>query len=667
MNKTPPIPKVTEEYLRTGATQGNRNQALMNAACQMRDAQWSPAMITDVLSLRGRQDGLTDSEITATIRSVLGRPARQPIGPMRSNVEQYGPKKHQKMDYTINMQPEEREPVIYALDEADELPEPMENGALELLQSLYSINDKIELVPGRRTEDGKEAPTQKGVILPVEQFVEKIKQKGGIGELFSAADENGKINHGLYFSINPLINNIDGRKKNNIQQYKYALLEFDTISLKQQWQLLKKSKVPCASISYSGNKSLHALVRVNARDADQYLERVNFLFDHFSEYDVDTQNKDPSRLSRMPGVVRGDTEKEQTLLSLSAGARDWDSWVSSMQNNFPDIMTQEDFYNQDLQEPPKIIEGLLHRQLSLVIGGSSKTYKSWTLLDMAMSVANGTDFWGMKTEKGKVLYINFEISDYYMRKRLEMISDAKGIDLPSENFYIWNLRGQAQALENIRPTFTKIMANANFSMVILDPIYKTLGNRDENAAGDINSLMNEMEHLALETGAAVVFATHFSKGNQAAKSPIDRISGSGVFARSPDTILVMTEHEDDGCYTVDSTVRNFDTPRPFVVKMNFPLFERVEADPAKLKRAGGRPQAEDSIPDVMACFSPKGDEWLSQKDVVKSVEEMGHSPSTIKRQIAKAIKEGKIERQASPGRATKIRPLNKEGIIYVQD
>ena len=66
-----------------------------------------------------------------------------------------------------------------------------------------------------------------------------------------------------------------------------------------------------------------------------------------------------------------------------------------------------------------------------------------------------------------------------MRERIRAICDAKKIDLPSENLYVWNLRGRAQALEAIRPKFTKVMANANFAMVILDPIYKTLGNRDE--------------------------------------------------------------------------------------------------------------------------------------------------------------------------------------------
>lgn len=655
------IPSKTEEYLKNGAPEGVRNAALFDAACQLRDARWHKHEINEILVKRGVLDGLTESEVMTTIKSVFNRPERQSIQTrsehpmMRMPLPQYD----MKVEH-------DAEPVVYALDEADELPEPLADPSVTFLKALFNTNDKIQLVCGKRTDDGGESPTGGSAILPVEQWCEKITQKNGADELFAAHDEKGKVNQGLFVSINPLFEAKLGRKIKNVARLQYALLEFDTISIKQQWQLFKKSKIPCATICYSGNKSLHALVKVDARTIEDYKERVQFLFNHFAEYDVDVQNKDPSRLSRLPGVKRGDTNKEQTLLAVNTGYKTWSEWKESLDDSglkFPEIMTQEDFYNEEISEPPKIIEGLLHRQLSLVIGGSSKTYKSWTLLDMAMSVANGEDFWGLKTEKGKVLYINFEIADYYMRERLKAVSDAKGISIPSKNLYVWNLRGRAQALETIKPTFTKVMANANFSMVILDPIYKTLGNRDENAAGDINSLMNEMEHMALETGAAVVFATHFSKGNQAAKSPIDRISGSGVFARSPDTILVMTEHEDDDCYTVDATVRNFETPKPFVVKMQFPMFERVEADPAKLKRPGGRPQAEDCIPEVMDFLSRKGERWTKQTDIVKMMEEQGNSASTIKRQIQKAVKDGMIERQSSPGKPSQLRKSTE--VIYV--
>ena len=654
------IPQKTEEYLKYGAPEGQRNGALMDAACQLRDAKWEPQRMFEVLHRRGALDGLREAEINATIKSVLSRPPRDEIGHGRTMDR---PMRVQR-DYNFQFQQpiEEKEPVIYALDEADEIPEPLENPTINFLNALFSPEDKIQIVVAKRNENGGESPVGAMPILKCEEWTKRIESKGGdVTEIFSASDKNGKINQGLYFSINPLREVKEGRKRHNIQRYDHALVEFDTISLKQQWQLIKKSKIPCAAVCYSGNKSLHAIVRVNARDQKQYDERVALLFDHFSEYDVDTQNSDPSRLYRLPGCTRGDTGKAQTLLATNIGSKSWKDWESHITDKFPEIQTQEEFYNEDLSEPPEIIEGLLHRQLSLVIGGSSKTYKSWSLLDMAISTANGVPFWGMNTTQGKCLYINFEIPEYYMRERVKSICDAKGIDIPSDNLYIWNLRGRAQALENIRPKFTRVMANANFAMVILDPIYKTLGNRDENAAGDINSLMNEMEHLALETGAAVVFATHFSKGNQAAKSPIDRISGSGVFARSPDTILVMTEHEEHGCFTVDATVRNFETPEPFVVKMKFPLFERVdELDPQKLKRPGGRPQADDCIPDAIEYLSKlKKGEWLPQQDLVNKMVEQGHSATTVKRQISAAVKELRIEKESSPGRRTMVRKPEK--------
>ncbi len=648
----PKIPRRTKIYLETGAPEGSRNAELFQAALQLRDASWPRNIIDDVLFRRGKLDGLPDSEISSCITSVMQGGARETIGKDYDRIPKL------VRQFAVE-HPQETTPVVYALDEGDKVPESIEDPTITFLNAAFSPEDRVQIVVGRKNEEGIEVPNGASPTLPVHLWIEKIKSKGGkIQDVFPAVNENGRINQGMYVAINPLDDPKIGRKKRNVARFDHALIEFDSISTTQQWQLIKKSRIPCATVCFSGGKSLHALVRVNARNLEEYDARVEKLLTHFAEYEVDIQNKDPSRLSRLPGVIRGDTGNEQTLLAINLGAKSWSEWENFTSDNFPAIVTQEEFYNEDISEPPPIIEGLLNRQLSLVIGGSSKTYKSWTLLDMAISTANGTPFWGFDTTAGKCLYINFEIPEYYMRERVKRICDAKGLDIPSENLYIWNLRGRAQALEAIRPKFTKMMANANFAMVILDPIYKTLGNRDENAAGDINSLMNEMEHLALETGAAVVFATHFSKGNQAQKSSIDRISGSGVFARSPDTILVMTEHEEDHCFAVESTVRNYETPEPFVVKMDFPLFKRVdELDPAKLKRAGGRPEAADVVPEILKNL--KKDEWTDQPDIISLMTEKGHSVSTIKRQIQKAVGESRIIREASPGKASKLKRSDK--------
>src|SRR5262249_33138406 len=139
-----------------------------------------------------------------------------------------------------------------------------------------------------------------------------------------------------------------------------------------------------------------------------------------------------------------------------------------------------------------------------------------------------------------------------------------------------------------------------YSLIVLDPTYKLLGERDENRAGDIATLLNGFERLAVETSAAVAFGTHFSKGNQALKESMDRIGGSGVFARDPDTILTMTRHEQDGAFSVEPILRTHAPVKPCVIEWDFPLMKRNDdLDPANLRQAKGGRQAKYGIEDLV--------------------------------------------------------------------
>jgi DnaB-like helicase N terminal domain/AAA domain len=127
-------------------------------------------------------------------------------------------------------------------------------------------------------------------------------------------------------------------------------------------------------------------------------------------------------------------------------------------------------------------------------------------------------------------------------------------------------------------------------VIAIDPTYKLLGVADENSATDITALLNMVDSVATTTGAAVVLAGHFAKGNASAKETIDRISGSGVFARDPDSLVVFTKHEEEGAFVVEMILRNLPPVAPFVVKWQYPLFVRENSlDPARLKQTGGRP------------------------------------------------------------------------------
>lgn len=259
------------------------------------------------------------------------------------------------------------------------------------------------------------------------------------------------------------------------------------------------------------------------------------------------------------------------------------------ESDLPAIEDAAELIAKPIDLPPDVIQGILHRGAKMVLGGGSKTFKTWTLIDLAISVASGTSWLGnFPTTRGRVLYINLELQGAFFTKRLQAVCDKNQVKLEPGYLTLWNLRGKAADLSKLLPMLLRQIGRDKYVLIIIDPIYKLLGGkRDENKAGDIASLLNEIEKLAVETGAAVAFGAHYSKGNQAGKEVIDRIGGSGVFARDPDSILNFTRHEEEDCFTVDATLRNHPQIKSFVVRWEYPLM-CIDSllDPGQLKQAG---------------------------------------------------------------------------------
>lgn len=259
----------------------------------------------------------------------------------------------------------------------------------------------------------------------------------------------------------------------------------------------------------------------------------------------------------------------------------------------PEILFLRDFAATVRPPPPQIIEGILHRGCKMVLGGTSKSNKSWCLLDLALSVASGQPWWGRRCEKAAVVYINFELHDWALGQRINALCASRPeCQHLGDTLAVWNLRGKNADLTLLRPKLEEQLAKFQFGLIILDPAYKVLGNRDENANGEIAGLMNEFEALAQSSGAAVVVAHHFAKGDSTAKNAMDRMSGAGAWVRDPDSIMVMTPHEEENCFTVTSILRNLPQQPEFVVSWDYPLM-RVAKDlnPDALRR----PQSKNKV------------------------------------------------------------------------
>ena len=91
-----------------------------------------------------------------------------------------------------------------------------------------------------------------------------------------------------------------------------------------------------------------------------------------------------------------------------------------------------------------------------------------------------------------------------MQDRLNYIRDYAGIKSTElDGLEIWNLRGYACDFKVIIPKIIQHIKNNDYGLIILDPIYKLYGSADENKAGDVADLLNHLEKMAVDTGAAV--------------------------------------------------------------------------------------------------------------------------------------------------------------------
>jgi hypothetical protein len=338
-------------------------------------------------------------------------------------------------------------------------------------------------------------------------------------------------------------------------------------------------------------------------------------------------------------TMSGKEKMRKSMIDFEKLTRDFEPKVVD-EHAFPPIVNAREFVAATLTRPSEIVKGLLHKGTKLVIGGGSKAFKTWTQLDLAISVAEGIPWIGFETIRSKVLYINFEIHAEFFQERIASVTEARGLPCAPENLDVWNLRGYANSYQIVVPKIIERTKAVGYSLIICDPIYKLYGTTDENSAGEVAQLLNSMETICVKTGSSVAFGAHYSKGNQANKESIDRISGSGVFARDPDSIISFTKHEEDGAFTIEPILRNLPPVAPFVVRWDFPLMHRdAQLDPARLKQIKGRPNS--ASPDEVFSLLPEGG-FLLKDWQEKALENCGISRSTFFRLKNELLASGKV-------------------------
>ena len=457
------------------------------------------------------------------------------------------------------------------------------------LELLFEPDDKVGYVTNDvwQDADGRWVPS-KGVYdrTAAELIASVRKHPDDLG----ATVGDWKPQVGAWIRFNPLDG--AGVKNENVTRFRYALVESDTLPVAEQDIIYRKLELPVAALVHSGGKSLHAIVHVDAENYDEYRKRVEFLYDFLEKngLTVDKQNRNPSRLSRMPGVTRNGNR--QYLAATNIGRKSWVDWldfVEGVTDELPDMESLSVYKDAPPQLPEELIGGILRRGHKMLISGSSKAGKSFLLMELCVALAEGRPWLGFPCKKGRVLYVNLEIDPASAVNRFLKIYEALGIPPKNmDSIVLWNLRGHAVPLDQLVPKLIRRVRDRHFDAIIIDPIYKVITG-DENNASEMGAFCNQFDKICTATGCSAIYCHHHSKGAQGMKKAMDRASGSGVFARDPDAQLDMIQLElsediennvrDGGAtaWRLESSLREFPNIKPVNFWFEYPI-HKVDAN-----------------------------------------------------------------------------------------
>lgn len=411
---------------------------------------------------------------------------------------------------------------IYQGDAKRPLPDEIEDGARKLLRACFREGEGIRIVHPDLNEEGKEIPDQGGCFSR-EFWLKKLDEKNGRVNDKGFLSKAG--NPGVYVGINPLKEGQTLDK--HVTEYRHALLEFDELDIGKQWQLYNESDLPIAAVIHSGGRSLHAWVKVDAKDRAEYDERVQAIYDYFADHNPDTKNKNPGRLSRFPNCVR--MGSRQKLLGLNMGKASFSEWIAdrSLDGIGSPIDIDELIAFKPENDPNNILgERWLCRGGSCIFVAPSGVGKSTLAAQASFTWALGRDLFGIKPVRPlKSLVIQAENDLGDIAEQTQGVIKGMGLDPFDHEDEFATLKVNVKFVRNSIHTgkqfadvLHRLIDRHRPDLVWIDPLLSFIGG--DLSRQDVCSqfLRNWMNPIAEATGVIFMMIHHTGKPPKDAKA-----------------------------------------------------------------------------------------------------------------------------------------------------
>ena len=221
-------------------------------------------------------------------------------------------------------------------------------------------------------------------------------------------------------------------------------------------------------------------------------------------------------------------------------------------------------------EKPKatqwLVEPLWAAQAVGVLGGASRSFKTWLATELALAVAAGVPALGRFPARaaGPVLFFGAEDDPGDLRARFEGIATARAVPfagLPVYFLDVATLRlDRGEQVQRLRKTVQALRP----LLLVLDPFVRLVaGDFDENSASDVSAVLGALRAVQRDLGCAILLVHHTRKSPSA--HPGHQLRGSGDFAAWSASALFLTRRHDELVLSVEH--RNAPAPPPVRVRL----------------------------------------------------------------------------------------------------
>ena len=224
--------------------------------------------------------------------------------------------------------------------------------------------------------------------------------------------------------------------------------------------------------------------------------------------------------------------------------------VNEKKKRFPEAIDSSYYNTSNIPEPEWMIENILPDQGLTQLSAKPKAGKTYLCYDFALAVVKGTEFLGTKVKQGTVLYFDIETSERQRQERLKRLCDGEPI--PSGiKFYSKAAKIKDGFIQQLEEALDQ---NPDTVLIIVDTIKKI---RSQKSGASDQNLHDDEEIGALaefvhDRNLLMVCTNHLKK--EPTEDPFDASLGSQGIAGACDTLLVITQRQNDQGITTDRTL-----------------------------------------------------------------------------------------------------------------